>query len=612
MIIIKAITLFLLLFFISFRIGLLVNKGLKRNNITTILIYGFVTLSAILQIIYIPLILMHLSFSIVVNTTVILIGVLITVSFYISPISKDKILIKMFIKHFKKKKNIVISSVLIIFVLLQCAISSFLFNENADDSFYVSLMQQNINSDAIYTTDPSMGIDNTNNLTNYLISGYELGMSVISSILKIPVTTLCHTIWTFIMILLSYMSYYILLRKFLNKKNTKVSLMFLAILFLFSGFTTRFRGIILLSRMWQGKEIFLNIILTLIIANLITFNKFNCKRKMIVLILLNISAVYFTNTAIFLVPFTYLGFAIIQLFNKNWKNIAYMMITGIPIIIYGITYLINSSIGIQDNLNVNLITIWNNYIGSGYYHFLYACSIIIILIKGNKRAKKYFIIIPIIYLLTIYNPILTNIIAKYFTSASVFWRLFWLLPIELSIAYSFVLLINFKESKYYKTIISVFEIIILIVLGRFVYSKENGFEFPENFSKIPKQIVMQTQFILDKEINNDRLITALVPPEPMHSVTIRQLTSQINIFWSRDLYMNQIYSQEKLEEMEKIHCIMKGKIPEIEIEEFEKIMKKYNVNWIIINNTDTDIEQYLDNTNYIEKTDYCGCFMYQY
>ena len=612
MIIIKALALFLLLFFISYRIGMIVNKWLKRNSVFAIILYGFVTLSAMLQILYIPFILLHVSFSIVFFSTIIVIGILTILSFYISPISKDKIVIDKIIKQLKNKKNVIISSIVIFLVLFQGLTSSFLFNENADDSFYVSLMQQNIDSNSIYTTDPSTGINNTNNLTNYMISGYELGMSVISKIMDIPVTTLCHTIWIFIMIVFSYMAYYLLLRKLLNNKNTKIAIILLAILFLFSGFTTRFRGMILLSRMWQGKEIFLNIILTLIISNLVTFYKYNVKRKTISLIILNISAIFFTNTAIFLVPFTYLGFAIIQVVKKKWKNIFYMFITGIPIIVYGIIYLANSSIGMQENTNVNIVDVWNNYIGTGYYHLLYAFSIIIIFIKGNKRAKQYFIVIPIIYLLTIYNPMLTNIIVKYFTTASVFWRLFWLLPIEISIVNAFILLIDLNKCKYYKNTIFVVELICLILLGRIVYSKENGFDYPENLSKIPKQIVMQTNYILDKEKNNDRIITVLAPPEPMHSATMRQLTSRINIFWPRNLYMNQIYTQDNIKEMEKIHCISLGIKPDVEINEFENIREKYNVNWIIINDTDIAIDQYLENTKYKEKIDYFGCLMYQY
>ena len=120
-------------------------------------------------------------------------------------------------------------------------------------------------------------------------------------------------------------------------------------------------------------------------------------------------------------------------------------------------------------------------------------SLVIIAIKGNKLAKKYFLLIPILYAITIYNPIFTKIITRYFTGSEVFWRLFWLLPIELSIVYSFVLLLELKNSKLYKIGMLIIEILLLIVMGKFVYTKQNGFEIAENLNKIPQTIIDQTR-----------------------------------------------------------------------------------------------------------------------
>ena len=327
-----------------------------------------------------------------------------------------------------------------------------------------------------------------------MISGYELFLSVISKIFVIPSTILAHTMIPFIMIIFSYISYYILARKFFNNEKSQIFLILLSILFLFSGFTTRFRGIILLSRMWQGKEIFLNIILTLIISNLISLNEQNRKKNLISLFILNFSAVFFTNTAIFLVPFTYMGFGIIALLKRKKKEFFGLILTGIPIAIYAILYLlIAKNIKGSTYMDVEIINIFKDYIGTGHYFILYIISLVIIAIKGNKLAKKYFLLIPILYAITIYNPIFTKIITRYFTGSEVFWRLFWLLPIELSIVYSFVLLLELKNSKLYKIGMLIIEILLLIVMGKFVYTKQNGFEIAENLNKIPQTIIDQTR-----------------------------------------------------------------------------------------------------------------------
>ncbi len=101
-------------------------------------------------------------------------------------------------------------------------------------------------------------------------------------------------------------------------------------------------------------------------------------------------------------------------------------------------------------------------------------------------------------------------------------------------------------------------------------------------------------------------------PEPLHSVTIRQITSKINLFWSRDQYMQELFSQEELEEMEKIHCIYKNIVPQITQEEFNIIRQKYKVNWIIINLNNQEIINYLNETYPTNKKQIGEYLLYQY
>ena len=444
-------------------------------------------------------------------------------------------------------------------LIIQASIASILFNENADDAFYVSLVEQNKNSQSIYRIDPSLGIENDKILTNYMISGYELSLSVISKIFIIPSTILCHTIIPFIMILLSYMAYYVLARKFFSNEKAQIFIIFLAILFLFSGFSTRLRGNILLGRMWQGKEIFLNIVLTLILSNLISINKYNESKNLIALTLLNFSAVFFTNTAIFLVPFAYMAFGIIELLKRNYKTFGKLIVSGIPIVVYAMIFLILTKSSDSAYTEIKLIDVIKDYMGTGYYYILYIISLVFILIKGNKKAKRYFILVPLIHILTIYNPLFIGIITKYFTNSSLYWRLFWLLPMEFSICYAFVLMLDLNKNKMYKLSISIIEILLLILMGHFVLTKENGFEIAENLQKIPQNIIDQTQYILDNQ--KEGIATVMALPEPLHNTTMRQLTSKINLFWSRDMYMNGMFSQEQLSEMLKIYSVCQGAVP---------------------------------------------------
>lgn len=617
MIIIKAMALWITMLFVFYRMGLMVNKIVKSNQYLVILLNGLVATTCILQIIYIPLILLHVSFQTVLYLTLIIFATFIIASFFLCKRKEERKLWKQSKIKLKamEKKNIIIMILLGIMIIAQASVSSLLFNENADDAFYVSLVEENKSANAIYTKDPSLGIENVTFLSRYMVSGHELALSVLSKAFAIPATTLCHTILPFIMIILSYIAYYVLARKFFNNEKAQIFLLLLSILFLFSGFTTMFRGILLLSRIWQGKEIFLNIILTLIISNLISLNSNNKKKKLITLTMLNFSAIFFTNTAIFLVPFAYMGFVILELLKKRWKTIGQLILTGIPVAIYGVIYLMMArNIHGSTYTEVTVIDTLKTYLGIGHYLILYIISLVIIAIKGTDRAKRYFLFIPMIYLITIYNPMFTKIITKYFTGSEVFWRLWWLLPIEFSIAYSFVLIWNLKNTKSYKAMVFLTEVILIIMAGNLVYTKENGFEIAENLYKIPQSIIKQTQYILDSQEESTILKTATVmaPPEPLHSVTMRQLTSKINLFWSRDHYMKEIFSESEIDEMEAIRIIYHNQVPQLEIKEFDQIREKYKVNWIIVQPTNEDIIRYLDQTNQIKKALIEGYILYQY
>ena len=141
MLLIKASLLFIIILFISYRAGLLVNKILKNHNYLTVLLYGFVSVTAILQIIYIPMILLHVSFQTVLYTTIIVIFLLVVLSFLKCKRNQENKLLqetKIKIKNMKKK-NIIIACIAVVIIITQATVSSLLFNENADDAFYVSL-----------------------------------------------------------------------------------------------------------------------------------------------------------------------------------------------------------------------------------------------------------------------------------------------------------------------------------------------------------------------------------------------------------------------------------------------------------------------------------------
>lgn len=615
---IKAIIFIISFLIIIYRIGLITTKLTKREKMIEIFIFGLITIFAILQIVLLPSIIFHVKFIIPYIISVSIITILVIASFVIVKPKQEMEKWKNYINNLKKqpKIEIVLNICIILTVGFQAIISSYLFRENADDSFYVSLATQSIDSNRLYMEDPSLGLEKEYTLFSSFeqISAYELGVAVIAKAFVIKPVVLFHSILPFVFIIFEYMAYYYLINVISKKrKNSKLVLLLLSIVLLFGGFSSKFRTGCLLYKAWQGKGMFLNFGLTTLWALLLQRSEKKEKELIPLIIITNIANIFLSSTAIFIVSFAYIGFGIIDLIKKDWKEIGKLIISFLPIIISVLILLIlMKTTQLQTNIEFtkqNLKKLILLY-GSKKYLLLYLLAFLIIAIKGNKQERIFFIIIPIINAITIWNPLFINIIAKYLTSSVTLWRVLWLLPIELTIAYALNLIIQMVPKKRYKNLILICEIIIIMICGKFAYSKENGFEKPENWEKIPQYIVEQTNYILDNS-EKDSKIMVMAPGEPLHSCTMRQLTPKIELLYSRIMYFDDLITYEEQVERSELYNIYIYGVPTYSYEEFNKKIEKFNVDWIIIPSEQNDLKKYLENTIMKEQKEIKGYILYK-
>ena len=615
---IKAIIFIISFFIITYRIGLITAKLTKREKIIEIFIFGIITVFAILQIVLLPSIVFHVKFIIPYIISLSIMLILMVASFIIVKPKQEMEKWKIYIGELKRqsKMELALNICIIVAVAFQTISSSYLFRENADDSFYVSLATQSIDSDKLYMEDPSLGLEKEYTLFSSFeqISAYELGVAILAKAFAIKPVVLFHSILPFIFIIFEYMAYYYLIN-IINKqrKNSKLVLLILSIILLFGGFSSKFRTGCLLYKAWQGKGMFLNFGLTTLWAILLQRNEKKEKELISLIIITNIANVFLSSTAIFIVSFAYIGFGIIDLIRKDWKKIGNLIISFLPIVIsVFILLILMKTTHLQTNIEFskqNLKELILLY-GSKKYLLLYLLSFLIIAFTGKKQERIFFIIIPIINVLTIWNPLFINIIAKYLTSSVTFWRVLWLLPIEVTIAYALNLIIQKATKDRYKSLIFICEIIIIMLCGKFTYSKENGFEKPENWEKIPQYIVEQTNYILENS-EKDKNIMVMAPGEPLHSCTMRQLTPKIELLYSRIMYFDDLITHEEQEERSELYNIYFYGVPTYSYEEFNKKIEKFNIDWIIIPSEQNDLKKYLKNTIMKEQKEIKGYILYK-
>lgn len=597
MIIVNGVLFILGFSFIIYRLGSIVSYFTKNKNRNLNFLYGFIVLLGLNQLLLTPCILCHTSFNVAFYLVIIIDMIGMMASFFFPK------------NDYKRNENLGFTAIVFALVGIQIILAIVFFKWNPDDSFYVSLSQTSIDSESIYREEPSMGYQTDSTLLSVTeqIPSFELQIAIFSKIANVNAAVMCHSIFPVFVIALAYLSFYYFAKFFMKDKNAKIFLIILSVILLFTGFSSKFRAGALFIKPWQGKAIFLNIGISMILANLIRMDKKIKKENVILLAISNLFSMSLTSTAIFLIPFVYLPFGLLKLIKGKGKDILWLILSFVPVIFYILLYIVISLNGQgafevpKDEVSIlEALQSYNSYC----YLIYYVIATIIILFFGTKQAKRYFGYVQGIYLVTIWNPLFSDIIAKYFTSSATFWRVLWLLPIEFAIAYSIVIIIDKVKNKKIKIATIVGCLAVIILSGKFVYQKAT---IIENLENIPQSVINQTNYLLEKGKEKEEIVV-LAPIEP-HDMAMRQLTSKIKLIYSRSLYIGKIKNEEDIQERENLNQLYVDSSI-YSNEEFKQIVQKKNLDWIIVEKENIKFIQYLEQCNIQKECEMDGYFLF--
>ena len=597
MIIVNGVLFILGFSFIIYRLGSIVSYFTKNKNRNLNFLYGFIVLLGLNQLLLTPCILCHTSFNVAFYLVIIIDMIGMMASFFFPK------------NDYKRNENLGFTAIVFALVGIQIILAIVFFKWNPDDSFYVSLSQTSIDSESIYREEPSMGYQTDSTLLSVTeqIPSFELQIAIFSKIANVNAAVMCHSIFPVFVIALAYLSFYYFAKFFMKDKNAKIFLIILSVILLFTGFSSKFRAGALFIKPWQGKAIFLNIGISMILANLIRMDKKIKKENVILLAISNLFSMSLTSTAIFLIPFVYLPFGLLKLIKGKGKDILWLILSFAPVIFYILLYIVISLNGQgafevpKDEVSIlEALQSYNSYC----YLIYYVIATIIILFFGTKQAKRYFCYVQGIYLVTIWNPLFSDIIAKYFTSSATFWRVIWLLPIEFAIAYSIVIIIDKVKNKKIKIATIVGCLAVIILSGKFVYQKAT---IIENLENIPQSVINQTNYLLEKGKEKEEIVV-LAPIEP-HDMAMRQLTSKIKLIYSRSLYIGKIKNEEDIQERENLNQLYVDSSI-YSNEEFKQIVQKKNLDWIIVEKENIKFIQYLEQCNIQKECEIDGYFLF--
>lgn len=201
--------------------------------------------------------------------------------------------------------------------------------------------------------------------------------------------------------------------------------------------------------------------------------------------------------------------------------------------------------------------------GTGMYIALFLVSLLYIYLKEkNKKVKNFLVFYPLVVLLVTLNPIFNKLVGPIFKE-STYWRVYWLIPLGVEIAYAAVLLINEQDERIKKIVATISVIAIIMVSGKYIYNSEN-FIKTGNWYKLPDESVRIAQLIgKDTEAHKKAIV-----PETIIA-HIRQIDSSIELAYKRD-------PEGRYENNLAFHSLNSG-----DVETLTKIAKNTGCNYIV-------------------------------
>lgn len=509
------------------------------------------------------------------------------------------------IQPFSKKrfKNVSLEFILlfILFAVLLYGVFRW-YRPDADDSFYVSNVALFSQSSQLNPYDSSFGNWNLGTVPMYDFQIWESFLAVYCRIFSVDAATFCHSVLNIVLLIIAISAYKALADcLFEDQRKRSFFLICVLLLFLWQGYSGYTRGAFLLSRLWQGKAVYVNVVYPLMMALFCAKDILRKKSLWVILSIVVLAGISLNPTSMYVIGFGMLTMMLAYAIQEKKAKVLLQIIPSIIWIIFFtlMIYLRTKQYG--DQIAAASVIpehfVWNTFLkvfhdGHAYF-FLYAISLIVILWLGSAVGKRLFIWCPLFMLLLVWNPIFGDLIAQYLTKVPSFWRVFWILPLETSISYAatkgYEKLID--QKRYFaQAVFLVATLLALIFPGSYMFSRENSFLVDGNLEKMPDASVCFGAYI---ESQKEK---AVLLGDDTFSTTIRQKYTEIELVFSRRQYVLDLIKyrgdQQQAEERIRLYEFVKEK-EFIETEELQRLLEKYHVNWIAVQNDKTTVQKQL-------------------
>lgn len=203
-----------------------------------------------------------------------------------------------------------------------------------DDAFFVATAETAVATDTLMEYNPSTGEPYRKLPARYVLSPFPVWNAAVSGYTGLKPVVTAHTGMPLLFLPLAYMVYYLCgkwLARF-RKLDVGVFLLFVNVVFLFSGYSIYSQGTFLLTRIWQGKAVLAAVLLPAVLAFFLALEEEKPpKRNFVFFLLLMLSCCLASSMGIILGAAALLLLAAVDFFRyKRWKNVAGYLFSCLP------------------------------------------------------------------------------------------------------------------------------------------------------------------------------------------------------------------------------------------------------------------------------------------
>ena len=482
----------------------------------------------------------------------------------------------------------------LILSLLAVIVTLIAHRPDKDDTFYLSLIHTSINHPdwVLLKYDGMYGEENLSLLSNhYRVVTYELLIATITKWSGTNPLFLYYIIFPSIFAFLTMNINWLTLRLF-DKKNAMYGLLIIFLVLLFWGDSHRTFGNFSFVRLFQGKAIFLTVIVPSIIMYCLQYYRNPNIRSWIFLTMVQIVAVGFTSTGIFIAPLvvgtTFLGLRLTNLIGS--KTFIIGLFSSFYVVTAGVILTVNAlntdflstvdEVAKESYFDSGIHTLIGNELRAFvvFFFLLFVC-----VTTKRLRTGKIILGIILINFLIILNPWTSKFLYDLLPNLS--WRIIWSIPIPLIIG---LCSMSFLNDQYNNGTIRLGQLFLLILTGAFILSPGSHILSLKNNGTI----IQKPQFKLDYKFYNIALEATQITPKnglilaPWQvSTWIPAISGHQRTLVTRPPYLGIIRRSLGNEEEEKrlmLIDFLEGKISQQYIEAFIGEVEDRNISTILL------------------------------